>query len=57
MVKVGPFRSANPADLDVYHNCSECVYGQAIPARHVITGKGKRRQCPRCQYMAGLGNC
>ena len=57
MAKVDPFRSANPTDPDVYHNCSGCVYGQAIPARHVITGKGKRRQCPRCQYMAGLGNC
>ena len=31
MAKVGPFRSANPADLNVYH-CSESVYGQAIPA-------------------------
>ena len=56
MAKVGPFRSANPADLNVYH-CSESVYGQAIPARHVIMGKGKRRQCPRCQHLADLGDC
>ena len=43
MAKVGPFRSANPADLNVYH-CSESVYGQAIPARHVMAKVAPFRQ-------------
>ena len=51
MAKVNPFRSANPADQDVYRNCSRCGHGRAIPAKHVIRGKGGRRLCFRCVYL------
>ena len=33
MAKADPFRSANPDDPDVYHNCSRCGLGRAIPAK------------------------
>ena len=51
MAGTDPFYSVDPADPDVYHNCSRCGLGRDIPARHVLMGKGGRRQCSRCAYL------
>ena len=58
MARVAPFHSSNIDDPDVYHECSNCGPGQAIPTRNNVNGKGSdHRPCDVCAVLIRNGSC
>lgn len=50
MAKVSPFHSTSSEDKEVYHDDSECPYGQRIKPENRASGNGGR---PKCSYCKG----
>ena len=56
-MKISPIHSSNPSDPDVYHECTNCQYYQAIPQRNRVSGTAGYRRCHRCTELVNKGGC
>lgn len=53
MAKVEAFHTENHEyPREVYHNQSECKYGQKIKPEHRIRGTGNKDLCSECKRLA-----
>ena len=52
-----PIHSSNPSDPDVYRECSNCNYYQAIPDRNRQRGTNGYRRCSRCTSLMVSASC